>query len=449
MPTFTRYQKFVVAMLAFLQFTIVLDFMILSPLGAVLLRDLGITTSQFGLVVSAYAFSAGIAGLATAGFADKFDRKKLLLFFYTGFVLGTFLCAMATTYHFLLAARIVTGLFGGVIGSISFAIITDLFPLQVRGRVMGVVQTAFAASQVMGLPLGLYLSNRFSWHAPFFMIASVSIAVGIAIVIVLKPIDEHLKVQSEHSPLQHLVKTVGQGRYIRVFAATILLATGGFMLMPFGSAFTVHNLGIPLEKLPLIYMITGVSSIISGPIMGRLSDAIGKYAMFAIGSTVGMVVVGVYCNLGTTPIAWVIAINVVLFMAIMARMISVSALTSAVPDLKDRGAFMAINSSLQQLSGGVAASIAGLIVYQSADGRLHNYNVLGFVVMGAMLLTVAMVYPIHRAVRAKMAQAGARGGMGPGAGGVAPSVAGGETASSTAAAGAGSTSAAAPSADLQ
>src|SRR5690349_3065608 len=123
---FTRYQKFVVAALAFLQFTIVLDFMILSPLGALLLQDLHISTAQFGLVVSGYAFSAGLSGLLTAGFADRFDRKKLLLFFYVGFVAGTFFCGIAPSYYTLLAARIVTGLFGGVIGSISMAIAADL-----------------------------------------------------------------------------------------------------------------------------------------------------------------------------------------------------------------------------------------------------------------------------------------------------------------------------------
>jgi predicted MFS family arabinose efflux permease len=152
---FTPYQRLVIAILAFLQFTIVLDFLILSPLGAILIKELHITPAQFGWVVSSYAFSAGISGLATAGFADRFDRKKLLLFFYGGFIGGTVLCGLAPSYHLLLIARIVTGIFGGVIGSISLAIAADLFPLEVRGRVMGLVQTAFAASQVLGLPLGL------------------------------------------------------------------------------------------------------------------------------------------------------------------------------------------------------------------------------------------------------------------------------------------------------
>ena len=410
MPTFTRYQKFVVAVLAFLQFTTILDFMILSPLGAILLKDLGITTKQFGLVVSAYAFSAGAAGVLTAGFADKFDRKRLLLFFYTGFVLGTLLCALATSFHFLLVARIVTGLFGGVTGSIGFAIITDLFPLEVRGRVMGLTQTAFAAAQVLGLPFGLYLATHLGWHAPFFFIVALGAVVGVILVVFLRPIDEHLKTPSDRNPARHLLKTVSQGRYLRVFAATTLMATGGFMLMPFGSAFSVHNLGISLEQLPLVYTVTGVASIIAGPLMGRLSDRLGRYAVFVGGSLLGMAVVAVYCNLGITPLGWVIALNVVLFVAIMARMISATSLSSAVPSPQDRGAFMAINVSVSQLAGGVAASVAGLIVVQAPSGEILHYDTLGFVVMAAMLTTIIMMYPIHRAVKAMLAAAAASRG---------------------------------------
>ncbi len=408
MPTvFTRYQKFVVALLAFLQFTIILDFMIIGPLGALLLRDLHITTRQFGLVVSAYAFSAGVSGLLAAGFADKFDRKRLLLFFYTGFLFGTGLCGVADTYPFLMGARIVTGLFGGVIGSISMAIIADLFPLEVRGRVMGTIQTAFAASQVMGLPLGVFLGNRWGWHAAFVMILAVGAPVGLLIAMRLRPIVEHLKVPSTRDPLQHLVATVSQWRYVRTFLATTMLATGGFMLMPFGSTFTVNNLGIPLQKLPIVYMTTGAVTLVAGPLLGKLSDSIGKYKVFAIGSLVGSVLVGIFCNLGTTPLGTVLALNAVLFVAVSSRMISASALISAVPDLQDRGAFMSVNAALQQFSGGLASSLAGLIVVQADDGRLLHYDRLGYVVVAAMTLVIALMYPIHRAVMRKAALPGA------------------------------------------
>ncbi|MES1205190.1 MAG: MFS transporter [Pseudomonadota bacterium] len=406
MPSpFTRYQKFVIAVLAFLQFTLILDFMIISPLGALLLRDLNITTRQFGLVVSVYAFSAGASGLLAAGFADKFDRKRLLLFFYAGFLFGTFLCGIAGSYAFLLGARIVTGVFGGVIGSIIMAIIADLFPIEVRGRVMGTIQTAFAASQVMGLPLGVFLSAHWGWHAPFFMILVVGAPVGLVIAARLQPIVEHLKAPSTRNPVRHLVDTVSEGRYLRTFLATMMLATGGFMLMPFGSTFSVENLGIPLAKLPWIYMSTGAVTLVAGPLIGKLADAIGKYKVFVIGSTAGAALVAVYCNLGRTPLVWVLVINAVLFVAITCRMISAGALISGVPDLADRGAFMAVNSAMQQFSGGLASSLAGLIVVQAPDGRLSRYDVLGYVVVGAMTAVVALMYPIHRAVMRKAALA--------------------------------------------
>ena len=396
--TFTSYDKFIIAILAILQFTLVLDFMVLSPLGAQLLVELNITTAQFGWVVSAYAFSAGASGLLAAGFADKFDRKKLLLFFYTGFIAGTFLCGIAPDYNFLLMARIVTGIFGGVIGAVSFAIITDLFKLEVRGRVMGFVQMAFAASQVLGLPIGLYLANKWGWHSPFIMIVGLSIIVGIAIIVYMKPINEHLKIQSDRNALQHLGKTISNLTYLKAFAATILLATGGFMLMPFGSAFSINNLGITMEQLPLLYMITGIFSIGIGPLAGKLSDKIGKYKMFVIGSVISMVMVLIYCNLDVTPLWIVIVINVIMFAGIMARIIPSSALMTAIPDPQDRGAFMGINSSIQQISGGVAAAVAGMIVVQTSTGKLEHYDILGYVVVGAMVITIVMVYWLNQLV---------------------------------------------------
>jgi predicted MFS family arabinose efflux permease len=203
--------------------------------------------------------------------------------------------------------------------------------------------------------------------------------------------------------VQHLVGTVTQGRYLRTFLATMMLATGGFMLMPFGSTFTVHNMGIPLEKLPLIYVITGAVTLIAGPLIGKVADTIGKYKVFVIGSTFGAAIVALYCNLGVTPLAMVVLINAALFVAITSRMISATALISAVPDLQDRGAFMSVNASLQQFSGGLASSVAGLIVVQGADGKLARYDVLGWVVVVAMMLVVALMYPIHRAVMQKVA----------------------------------------------
>src|SRR6202020_1618630 len=281
---FSHYQSLLIALLAFVQFTVILDFMIMSPLGAIIMPALNITAGQFGVAVSAYAFSAAISGILAAGFADRFDRKRLLLFFYVGFTFGTALCAIAPNYHVLVLGRIVSGLFGGVMGSIVLAIITDLFALHLRGRVMGFVQTAFAASQVLGIPVGLFLSNHWNWHVCFAALVGLSIVAMAAILIGMKPVNEHLRLNQDQNAFRHLIATVREPRYLLAFSVTTLLATGGFMMMPFGSAFTVHNLGIDIVHLPTIYLVSGLFSIFMGPLVGKASDAFGKFPTFAFGS---------------------------------------------------------------------------------------------------------------------------------------------------------------------
>lgn len=399
---FTRYETLVIAVVALIQFTVIVDFMVLSPLGVILMPALHITPQQFGAVVSAYAVSAGISGLLAAGFADKFDRKKMMLFFYTGFVAGTLLCGVATGYEFLLIARIVTGLFGGVVGSIGFAIITDLFRPEVRGRVMGFVQMAFAGSQVLGLPIAIFIAPRLGWHSVFFLIVGAGILVIALIAFGLKPVDTHLKNKIDRNAFHHLWATLTNPSYFRGFAATTLLATGGFMLMPFGSTFTQFNLGIDQKMLWVIYLVTGIFSMATGPFIGKLSDTVGKYPVFCFGSLLSAIVVIIYCNLGITPIWGVILISVIMFAGIASRMIASQALMTAIPEAPDRGAFMSINSSTQYLAGGFATFVAGLIIVQRTEtSPLENFDILGYAVVGSMIITVIMMYSIHKYVTAK------------------------------------------------
>jgi predicted MFS family arabinose efflux permease len=393
---FSRYQKVVVAMLAFLQFAVILDFMIMSPLGAVIMPALNIAPSQFGLVVSAYAFSAGASGLLTAGFADRFDRKKLLLFFYTGFILGTVWCGLAQTFESLLAARIVTGLFGGVIGSVVLAISTDLFAPQMRGRVMGLIQTAFAASQVLGLPIGIYLSNKWNWHVPFMAMAAFGLLGGLLVAWKMQPVDAHLGKPQEHSPFMHLYHTVTEKRYLLAFAITALLTTGGFMLMPFSSAYIVNNMGIDLHHLPTVYLITGLCTIFMGPLIGKASDAFGKFRVFLFGSALSIVVVLVYTHLGRIPLAALVLINSLMFVGIFSRMIPFQALSSTVPVQTQRGSYNAISASIQQLAGGLASVASGHIVTQAADGKLQHFDTVGYVVVATSLIAVALVWLLQR-----------------------------------------------------
>lgn len=398
---FSRYQLFIITLLSILQFTVVLDFMVLSPLGAQLMQVMHLTTSQFGLAVSGYAFSAGLSGLLAAGFADKFDRKKLLLFFYTGFITGTFLCGIAPNYHFLLVARIITGFFGGVISSICYAIISDLFDLKVRGRVMGFVQMAFATSQVMGIPVGLYFANKVGWHAPFLMITALSIFEFIAIVFYMNPIDAHLKIKPVGNAFQHLFKIVAHRNYLTAFIFSTLLVTGGYMLMPFGSAFSVNNLGVPMGQLPLLYFVTGIFSMAAGPFLGTQSDVLGKYKVFSLGSILAILIILFYCNLGLTPLWLVIVLNILLMMGVLSRLISSSALITAIPETNERGAFMSVISSVQQFSGGIASVIAGLIVVQTTSGKLRHYDTIGYIVVATIILTIFMMRSINKYVLQK------------------------------------------------
>ena len=395
---FSGYQKFVVAVLAFLQFTIVLDFMLLAPLGAIVIPALKITTEQFGMVVSAYAFSAGVSGILAAGFADRFDRKKLLLIFYTGFMIGTLCCALAHSYVTLLLARMVTGLFAGVVGAASMAIVTDLFPLSMRGRVMGFIQSAFAASTVLGLPVSLELSSRWGWNAPFFMIVTVCAVIGGAILGRLRPVNAHLLLRTDKKPLHHLLHTLTTRPYQVGFVTTALLTMGGFMLMPYSTLFLVHNVGIPVEQLSLIYLVTGVVSAVAGPLIGRASDTFGKYRVFAFGCLATVVMVVIYTRLSNVGLWTLIAVSALLQIGIFSRMISSQALMSGLPNPPDRGAYMSISSSLQQMSGGFAAMLGGVVVKQLDGGRLLHFDVLGDVLVCTTLVSLVLMYFVNRRV---------------------------------------------------
>ena len=402
---FSGYQKLVITLLALTQFTVVLDFMVMSPLGDMLMKTMNLSTSQFGFAVSAYAFSAGISGLLTAGFADKFDRKKLLLFFYVGFIAGTLLCGLANSYFTLMAARIVTGLFGGVIGSISLAIVADLFAMEQRGRVMGFMQMGFGASHVLGIPIGIYIANQWGWQSPFLMIVGLATIVWMMIVFKLQPIKKHLALQSDRNAFQHLWHTVAKRNYRIGFMATAMLSLGGFMMMPWGSAFAINNLQITTHQLPLLFMVSGIGSLIIMPLIGKLSDRVDKFKIFAAASAWMIVMVIIYTHLAVAPFWFVLLMNVLFMIGIMSRMVPAMALNTSLPEVKDRGAYMSINSSLQQIAGGLAAAVGGMVVVQKTKtSPLEHYDTLGYVIVGLTIISVYMLYRVSRMIKDQQQQ---------------------------------------------
>lgn len=397
---FSFYEIFVILILALTQFTVVLDFIVISPLGDLLMKSLNLSTTQFGLTVSVYAFSAGLSGLLTAGFADRYDRKKLLLFFYIGFILGTLFCGLSHTYTMLLLARIFTGIFGGVIGAISMTIVSDLFPLEKRGRVFGFLQMGFGASQVLGIPLSLYIANLWGWQWPFLMIVGLSLIIWFSIVLKIRQMSAHLEFKNEQNAIRHLWHTMTLRKYRIGFLATAFLSLGSFMMMPWGSAYVINNLKITVEQLPFIYMASGVCSLTIMPIVGKLSDRFDKLHLFTIASVILIVVIIIYANLGPTPFWIVLIMNLGLQVGFLSRTVPSISLTSALPQKQDRGAFMGINSSLQQIAGGMAAALGGVIVVQKDKfSPLEHYDTLVYVVVLLSVISVALLLRVSRIVK--------------------------------------------------
>ncbi len=397
---FTPYQVLVIALLALTQFTVVLDFMVMSPLGDILMKSMALTPEQFSTTVFAYAFSAGISGLLTAGFADSFDRKKLLLFFYIGFIIGTLLCGLANSYTLLVAARIFTGIFGGVISSIGMAIVADLFPLQQRGRVMGFMQMGFGVSSILGIPISLYLASKWGWQMPFFMIVGLATIIWLLIIFKMHPVNEHRELEREKNAFIHLWNTIKNRNYRIGFLFTALLSMGGFLMMPWGSTFARNNLNVTEEGLVPLFAVSGIFTLVIMPVAGKLSDKFDKLKLFSISSVLLMIIAVIYTNLVPVPLWLIIIINVLLMMSVMSRMVPAIALVSALPEAKDRGAFMSVNSSLQQMAGGIAAKVGGFILIRKDEfSPLGNYDILGYIIVVISIIGIVMLWRVNNLLK--------------------------------------------------
>jgi predicted MFS family arabinose efflux permease len=260
----------------------------------------------------------------------------------------------------------------------------------------------FSASQVLGIPIGLYLANIWGWHAPFLWVAAMALIIALLIASRLQPLTKHLLVQKDTSALTHLLHTVSKKDYRVGFTATALLSIGGFMMMPFGSAFAINNLKVTQHQLPIMFMLSGLSTLIIMPLVGKLSDRIDKFTIFAIASGWTIIMVLIYTHLSVTPFSLVIIFNILMMAGVMSRMIPSSALITGIPAMPDRGAFMSINSSLQQIAGGIAAAFAGMIVIQKTKfSPLEHYDTLGYIIICISCISVFLIYRVSAMVKRK------------------------------------------------
>ena len=376
-------------LLASVQFTSIVDFMVVMPLGPDLIETLHITANQFGLIVSSYTISAGVAGIFASSFMDRFGRKAAFLMLYAGFLVGTFFCGLAGDYRSLLAARVVTGGFGGILGGMALAIVGDVFPEHKRGRATGMLMSAFALASVVGVPAGIELGNRFDWHAPFLVLAVLGLPVLLASIRLLPPLRDHLHQGPHAPPLARLVETFSQPNHLRAFALVATMMLGGFAVIPYIAIYLVGNVGIRKPELSTVYVIGGLLTLVGAPIVGKLADHFGKLPVYRVVASLSAILMLLVTNLPRLPLAIVAAATGTLMLTNAGRMVAAMAMVTGSVEPARRGGFMSANSAVQHFSTGIGAYLGGLIIGDTAaDHAIPNFDKVGFIAIGATLISL-------------------------------------------------------------
>lgn len=382
-------------MLGAVQFTHVLDFMIMMPLGAQLMRVFAISPAQFSHLVAAYGLSAAVSGLAGGFFLDRFDRKRSLLVLYAAFALATLACGLAPNHHALLIARIAAGAFGGLAGSMVGAMIGDVVPPRRRGRASSIVMSAFPVASVLGVPAGLMLAGHFGWHAPFFLLAGCSVVVWIAAAFVLPHLQTAIH---DHKPVRQMREILSHGIHLRAFALGITLVMAGGVLIAFLAPSYVANVGLDeATQLPWAYAAGGIATAISTPIIGRLSDRMDRLHLLAWISAFAAGAALFITRLGPSPLPLACAMMAIFMVTMSGRFSPAMAMITNAVSARYRGGFMSVNSALQQAASAAANIVAGWFITRDAGGHLLGFPTLGYVAVSLFALTVYLASRLRAA----------------------------------------------------
>ncbi|MCF8197954.1 MAG: MFS transporter [Sulfuritalea sp.] len=389
-------ERVLLVTLAGIQFVHILDFMIMMPLGPILMRELNVGTHEFGLLVSAYTFTAAFTGVLTAVFVDRFERKRMLLVMFALFVVATLACGLAPGYGTLLLARCMAGGFGGVLGSMIQTMVGDLIPFERRGRASGTIMSAFALSTVAGVPLSLYLANQFGWRFPFIFIAALSCGFLLLGWKMLPTLSGHLpsaiisETERAH-PLSAMLAVLRDANHIRALVFMALLMFSGFTVIPYITIYVTANVGIRQEDIPLIYFVGGCATFFTSRLIGRLADARGKIWTYRLIAMCSMVPLFIQTHLFPIPLWLMVVVSTVFFIFVPGRMVPAMAIVTSAVQPRLRGTFLSMNGAVQQLAAGVASYVGGLMISATASGQIDGYNFVGYLAIGATLSAMIFV----------------------------------------------------------
>lgn len=384
-------ERTLLLLLSAVHFTHIMDFMVMMPLGPQLMRLFHIEPDQFSMLVAVYTFSAAIAGLAGAFFLDRYDRKHALLFCYAGFLLGTLGCALSPDYHTLLIARIVSGAFGGISGATVLTIVGDIIPPQRRASGFGIVMASFAVASVVGVPIGLWLASKWSWHMPFLMIAGLGFFIWLAFWYKFPSLKGHLSDVGSKSRQAYdgLKEILTDKNTLTALLFMVVMVFGHFVIIPFLSPSMVANAGMPEDQLSFIYLAGGIGSLFTAPLVGRLADRHGRLKLYVLMILGALTPIYLITHQGPTHLLSILLVAAIFFIFAGGRFVPGQAIiTSSVP-ARLRGSFMSLNSSVRDLSSGGASLIGGhIIVKDMATGKLLHYSTLGWIAIAVSLLSI-------------------------------------------------------------
>ncbi|EKO17133.1 MULTISPECIES: MFS transporter [Leptospira] len=383
-------EPMLIFVLASIQFTHILDFVIMMPLGSYFQESFRINPQEFSLLISAYTYSAFCAGIVGALLIDRFNRKSAAIFLYSGFMIGTAFCAIADSYIFLLIARIVSGSFGGILSSVIFAIVGDVIAMDRRGRAMGAIMGAFSVSSVIGIPLGLKVAEFYGWNMSFAGIVFLSLPILVLMYYHLPSIPPFQSTGED--PVKDFLRIFTYKRYMASYMLIMFVILGGFTVIPFIAPYMERNVGIPKENISWIYFFGGLVTFFSSRGVGIASDKIGKHKVFYILVPLSCIPIFIMTNLGQTTLVNVLILTTTFMVIVSGRWIPALALITSTTEPRDRGRFMTVISALQNLASGLGATIGGsILVAASPTAPYQNYDIAGYLAMGFNLIALILI----------------------------------------------------------